>query len=74
MAGSFEHCINENGCYRGTDLLENMGDMKEAVEQMVFMLLFIQSCHIDINRVSDGYFKCLRGEKPWPDFMKPGRT
>ncbi len=75
MAGSFNHCINENGTYRGTDLLENMHDMGEAVEQMVFMLLRIQQAMAGMSvleRADREYHECLRGERPWPDFMRPG--
>lgn len=78
MAGSFKfHCLTEEGTYRGTDLLENMGDMKEAVDEMVFMLLYAKEAlgvggELFINNASDYYYRCLRDEQPWPDFMKPG--
>jgi len=84
MAGSFNHCIDDQGNYRGHHLLENMGDMIEGVEEMMFMLLWIKHRADDavstqfsngsalLQTASDEYFKCLRGEQPWPDFMKPG--
>lgn len=75
MAGSFKHCLNDEGHYRGVGLLENMRDMAEAVEQMAFMLLSIKNRwdgdHI-IGDLDEKYYRCLRGEEPWPDFMKPG--
>jgi hypothetical protein len=74
MAGSFDHCLTEEGTYRGHDLLENMGDMKEAVEEMVFMLLYLKNRWGDqvLKDLSEEYYKCFRGEQLWPDFMKPG--
>ena len=77
MAGSFNHCLTEDrSAYRGVDLLENMGDMAEAVEQMAFMLLRIKQAfggeHL-LQQAEAEYFECLRGERPWPSFMAPGR-
>lgn len=75
MAGSFQHCLNDDGTYRGTDLLENMRDMGEAVEQMAFMLLRIKQVFGGdslLTMADREYFECLRGERPWPEYMKPG--
>jgi hypothetical protein len=75
MAGSFNHCLNDDGTYRGTDLLENMRDMAEAVEEMVFMLLRIKQVFGGdslLEVVEREYYECLRGERPWPDYMRPG--
>lgn len=76
MAGSFEHCLTDEGTYRGTDLLGDMGDAMEAVDEMMFMLLYAKNSMWGgdrlIKQASDYYYECLRGEKPWPDFMKPG--
>lgn len=77
MAGSYRHCLTNDGeHYRGTDILENIGDMKEAVDEMVFMILYARHSMWGGERLikhsSDYYYKCLRGELPWPDFMKPG--
>jgi hypothetical protein len=72
MAGSYNHATN-NGIYRGVSLLENMGDMTEAVEEMWFMIHHLaQGDQAKIQAASDEYFKCLRGETPWPEAMKPG--
>ncbi len=73
MAGSFDHCLNEDGTYRGMSLLENTGDMEEAIEHMAFMLLRIK--HVFggnglLKMADDEYYECMRGERPWPEFMK----
>jgi hypothetical protein len=75
MAGSFQHCLDDDGNYRGHDLLENMHDMGEAVEQMAFMLLRISQVFGGeslIEMADREYYECLRGERLWPDYMKPG--
>jgi hypothetical protein len=76
MAGSFNHCLTAGGNkYRGTDLLENMGDMKEAVEEMAFMLLRIKQVFGGeglLEKAQEEYYECARGERPWPEYMKPG--
>jgi hypothetical protein len=76
MAGSFNHCLTDQKTYRGTDLLENMGDMGEAIEEMAFMLLYARQSLWGgdrlIQQASDAYYECLRGERPWPDYMQPG--
>ena len=76
MAGSLGHVLNDDGSYRGVDLLENMGDMHEAVEEMAFIILWIdkQVGHTIMGGISkqasDEYFKCLRGEQPWPEWFE----
>jgi len=75
MAGSFNHCLTEAKTYRGTDLLENMRDMREAVEEMAFMLLRIKQVFGGdklIEMAEREYYECLRGERKWPEYMKPG--
>jgi hypothetical protein len=76
MAGSFKHVLNDdNATYRGTSLLENMGDMTEAVEQMSFMLLSIRH-RWGGEQIIDGlerdYYECARGERPWPTWFRQG--
>lgn len=67
MAGSLRHVIDDGGNYRGVDLLENTGDMHEAVEQMAFMLMLLSRSHGGLVRgAEDSYYECRRGEKPWP--------
>lgn len=74
MAGSFKHVLNDAGNYRGVSLLENMRDMREAVEEMAFALLTIQRIAPGVvSGAIEEYYACLRGENPWPEFMKqPG--
>lgn len=73
MAGSYRHCLVEGGGnYSGTDLLENMGDMKEAVEQMFFMIKHLAKDRHAIRAAEEAYYRCRRGEEPWPKWMKPG--
>jgi hypothetical protein len=72
MAGSYEHCVNDGGTYRGVDLLENMSDMHEAVEQMFFMVRWLGKDSHAIEAASEAYFRCARGEEEWPEWMKPG--
>ena len=76
MAGSYGHVLDEtNENYYGTSLLENGGDMKEAISMMAFMLLRLQ--HRPNGKkvmalLTQEYYACLRGEQPWPDWMIPG--
>ena len=88
MAGSFQHVLEQrddhtdlaHGNYIGTDLLENMGDMAEAVEHMAFMLLYVRDVIVPeeygksggaiLQAADDAYYACCRGEQEWPDFMK----
>lgn len=71
MAGSFEHVVDDDGTYRGVDLLENMGDMHEAVEQMAFMLMTISRTDTGLVRAAEHtYFKCRRGELEWPSWFE----
>lgn len=75
MAGSIIHCLEEGeekDTYCGTNNLENMGDMKEAVDEMMFVILgFRQSWggQTIIDHLTDQYYRCLRGEEPWPRYM-----
>lgn len=77
MAGSWSHVVDDDGVYRGMDLLDDMGDAHEAIEEMAFMLMALRqalSAEI-IQKASDRYYECCRGEKPWPGFWidKSGR-
>ncbi|WP_045364393.1 hypothetical protein [Methyloceanibacter caenitepidi] len=72
MAGSFDHVVDEDGKYQGVGLLENTGDMTEAVEEMAFMLLLIKQRWGGDRIISDAkeaYYERLRGELPWPDWF-----
>jgi hypothetical protein len=74
MAGSFNHVLTpDRKNYMGTDMLENMGDMKEAVDEMAYMLLHVmQDSPSLLKEANERYYQCLRGERPWPEFMYPG--
>lgn len=43
MAGSYNHCVNEDGTFDLPDLsrIENLGDAKEAIEEMYGMIWFL---------------------------------
>ncbi|MGE0629777.1 MAG: hypothetical protein AB7O43_18385 [Hyphomicrobiaceae bacterium] len=72
MAGSFGHVVRD-GKYGGTELLENMGDMKEAVEEMAFVLLSIMSKPGGgdlVRNALEDYHECSRGERAWPDWFE----
>jgi hypothetical protein len=75
MAGSLGHCLNEDGTYRGTELLENMGDMGEAVDELMFIVLSVRARRGGrdlIEQLSSDYYACKRKERAWPAFMHPG--
>lgn len=38
MAGSYRHVVNDKGEFRGTDLIDNLGDAYEALEEMYDMI------------------------------------
>lgn len=71
MAGSFGHVVHD-GKYGGTSLLENMGDMAEAVEEMAFALLSIMDKPSGgdlVRNAIEDYYECCRGERPWPEWF-----
>jgi hypothetical protein len=73
MAGSLKHVLNEDGSYRGTGLLENSGDLREAVDEMAFLILAIKhrwagAATVDADLAH--YYRCARGEEPWPDWWR----
>lgn len=71
MAGSFGHVVHD-GKYSGTELLENMGDMREAVEEMAFALLWIMAKPGggDLVRTAiEDYYECCRRERAWPEWF-----
>ena len=71
MAGSFKHCLDAFGNYRGTGLLSGEKDLKEALEQTTFMLLLIRQDYGKevIEHAENDYFECIRKERPWPFFF-----
>ena len=70
MAGSIKHCLKEDGTYRGTRLLENMKDMTEGAEEMMFVILALTENDPEmLKAASDWYYRCLRKEQPWPKWF-----
>jgi hypothetical protein len=59
MAGSYRHVTNDDGTFRGTDLIENGGDFYETVEEMWLMINWLTGG--DKAKIHeawlDGYFK-----------------
>lgn len=45
MAGSYSHCVNDDGTLRRgrsfLDLIENLGDATEAIEEMYGMIWYL---------------------------------
>lgn len=75
MAGSYRHLVTDEGTYRGMELIDNMGDAAEAIDELFFILQHVSrrwGGHVLIEEAIDLYGRCLRGELPWPDYMKPG--
>jgi hypothetical protein len=38
MGGSYQHIVNDDGSFRGTDLIDNLGDAYEALQQCYDMI------------------------------------
>jgi hypothetical protein len=80
MAGSINHCLKDDGPagykleYAGVRLLENMRDMAEGVEEMMFTILALCENDPELLRVTtEWYYRCLRGEQDWPAWFREGR-
>lgn len=41
MAGSYHHIINNDGSFRGTELIDNLGDAYEALEECYDMIQWL---------------------------------
>lgn len=41
MAGSYRHITNPDGTFRGTELLDNLGDAHEALEECYEMIQYL---------------------------------
>lgn len=41
MAGSYRHIINQDGTFRGVDLIDNLGDAHEALEECYNMIQYL---------------------------------
>jgi hypothetical protein len=73
MAGSTNHVFKER-VYVGTNLLENMGDMTEAVDEMAFIIGSLWhrwGGELIVPPLIDQYYRCMRGEEPFPTWWQP---
>lgn len=47
MAGSYQHCVDDQGALRRDEdfrnMIENLGDAEEAIEEMYWMIRFLAS-------------------------------
>ena len=41
MAGSYKHTVNDDGTFRGVDLLDHLGDADEALEELYGMVRYL---------------------------------
>lgn len=41
MAGSYKHCVDEQGRFTGVNLLDDLGDAYEALEEMYGMIWWL---------------------------------
>jgi hypothetical protein len=41
MAGSYKHIVDENGAFRGVELLDHLGDAYEALQECYGMIMFL---------------------------------
>lgn len=64
MAGSYEHCCNDDGSYIGggfTGMIENLGDAEEACEEMHWMINYLAGGDKEkIKRASDAFYAYKR--------------
>jgi hypothetical protein len=59
MAGSWEHCLNDDGSFR-FNLIENMRDAHEACEHMFWLVRMLAGDLGKARRASDEYFRRKR--------------
>ena len=67
MAGSFKHIIDKDLKFRGTDLLDNLGDCYEALEECYDMIMHLTEGNKQRIYTAwlDGYVK-----KRFPETLK----
>lgn len=51
MAGSYSHITNDDGTFRGADLLDHLGDAYEALEECYGMIWYLADG--DADRVEE---------------------
>lgn len=62
MAGSYMHCVDGDGLFVGTDLIDNLGDAHEALEEMFGMIQVLARGDLElIEQARIHYADGLRG-------------
>lgn len=75
MGGSYSHCRDEKGNFT-MDLLDNMGDAREALEEMFYMINFLAEINFTnekedlIKAAHDAYIEKTVTSKMKPIFNK----
>lgn len=49
MAGSYRHVVDSDGSFRGTDLIDNVGDAHEALEEMYDMINYLADQIVELD-------------------------
>lgn len=63
MAGSYSHCTEDDGSFKGegfTDMIENLGDAYEACEMMHWMINYLAEDKEQIADAAEEYYRYLR--------------
>jgi hypothetical protein len=64
MAGSYKHCVTDDGKFLAEDfdgMIENLGDAYEACEEMVFMIDFLANGDRSrIDEASEAFYASKR--------------
>jgi len=68
MSGSINHTLDK-GRYIGTELLENIGDFKEAVDEMMFVILEVTT-EQQRKEILERFYRCARGEELYPNYFR----
>ena len=59
MAGSYRHIVEDDGSFRGMDLIENLGDAHEALKECYEMIQYLTGGNKEKIYTAwlEGYFK-----------------
>lgn len=61
MAGSYKHCVNDEGQFIGTAYLDHLGDAYEALEEMYGMIWFLAGAGAEnVEEARSNYKEGLR--------------
>ena len=65
MAGSYRHIADDNNEFRGTDLLDNLGDAYEALEECYLMIAWLTKGDKDkiFEAWREGYLRNVNPEE-----------